>query len=103
MWVGLESAGQSQLSEQEKQILFINTYMWNLKKMWGIYLQGRNREADIEIRHMDIVGETEGGMNWEIRTDIYTLGLPTWRENLPVMQKTWVWSLVRELDPTSCN
>jgi len=28
----LESAGQSELSEREKQILYINVYMWNLKK-----------------------------------------------------------------------
>ena len=32
MWMDLESAGQSELSEREKQILYINVYMCNLKK-----------------------------------------------------------------------
>ena len=31
--------------------------------------QGRNRDTDIEDRHVD----TEGGMNWESSIDIYTL------------------------------
>ena len=34
------------------------------------YLQDRNRDADIEKGHVDIVGEGEGGTNWEIRIDI---------------------------------
>ena len=29
--------------------------------------------VDIENRHLDTEGEGEGGMNWEIRVDIYTL------------------------------
>ena len=33
--------------------------------------QGRKREADIGSGHVDILGE--GGMNWEISIDIYTL------------------------------
>ena len=36
-------------------------------------MQGRNRDADVENRYVDIQGEEEGGTNWEIRTDIYTL------------------------------
>ena len=36
------------------------------------YLQGRNRDADIENRYVDKAGQ-RGGMNWEIETDIYTL------------------------------
>ena len=38
------------------------------------HLQGRNRDADVENRHVNMGdGEGEGGMNWEIRIDIYTL------------------------------
>ena len=61
-------------SEREKQILYINTYMWNLEKWYRwTYFQGRNRDAGIENGHVDTVREGEGGMNWEIRIDIYTL------------------------------
>ena len=50
-------------AEREKQI-YINTCMWNLEK-WFIhtYLQGRNRDADVEKGPVDAVGEGEGGMN----------------------------------------
>ena len=36
-------------SEREKQISYINAYIWNLQK-WhrGTYLQGWNRDADVE-------------------------------------------------------
>ena len=36
-------------------------------------LQDRNRDVDIENGYVDTGGEGEGGMNWEIRIDIYTL------------------------------
>ena len=36
-------------------------------------MQGRNTNADIENGHVDTVGEGEGGTNWGIRIDIYTL------------------------------
>ena len=32
MWMDLESAIQNEMSEREKQILYINTHMWNLEK-----------------------------------------------------------------------
>ena len=39
-----------------------------------ILWQSRNRNTDIENKYMDTgAGEGEGGMNWEIGTDIYTL------------------------------
>ena len=65
-------------SEREKQILYINAYMWNLEK-WCRWtgLQGRNRDTDVENKGMDTkggkVGLGSGGMNWEIGTDMYTL------------------------------
>ena len=48
--------------------------MWNLEKWYRLtYLQGRNRNTDVENRHVNTGGEGEGGMNWEIRIDICTL------------------------------
>ena len=61
-------------SEREKQILYINAYIWNLEKWYRwTYLQGRNRNADIENGCVDTGEEGEGGMNWEIRFDINAL------------------------------
>ena len=41
-------------SEREKQILYINAYMWNLEKWYRwTYLQGRNRDTDVENRRED--------------------------------------------------
>ena len=66
-------------SEREKQISYINTYMWSLEKWYRwTGLQGRNRVTDVENKRMDT---KEGkcrrgsgdGMNWEIGIDIYTL------------------------------
>ena len=31
-WMDLESVIQSEISHREKQILYANTYIWNLKK-----------------------------------------------------------------------
>ena len=47
--------------------------MWNLEKWYRwTYLQGRNRDVDVENRHVDM-GRRGDGMNCEIRIDIYTL------------------------------
>ena len=61
-------------SEREKQISYINAYMWNLKKWyrWS-YLQRRNRDTEVENKHMDTKGVGRDVMNWEIGIDIYTL------------------------------
>ena len=41
-------------SEREKQISYINTYIRNLEKWYRrTYLQGRNRDTDVENKHMD--------------------------------------------------
>ena len=48
--------------------------MWNLEKWYRLsYFQSRNRDIDIEVKRMDIKGELEGGKNWEVGIDIYTL------------------------------
>ena len=69
-------------SEREKQISYINTHMWNLGKWYRrTSLQGRNRDTDVENERMDTkgfgkavgVGGGDGGMNWEIGIDMYTL------------------------------
>ena len=54
-------------SEREKQILFINTYIWKLEKWyWWSYLQGRNRNPDIENRPVTQQGKVR--MGWIGRT-----------------------------------
>ena len=58
-------------SEREKQILYVNAYMWNLEKWYRwTYLQSRNRDTDIKNKCMDTEGDV-GGMDWEIRIDMY--------------------------------
>ena len=67
-------------SEKEKQISYINAYMWNLEKWYRwTSLQGRNRDTDIENKRMDVKqGKRRGGggggvMNWAIGIDnVYT-------------------------------
>ena len=61
-------------SEREKQILYINAYIRSLEKWyWWTYLQGRNRNTDIEKRPMDPAGEGEGGTNWESSIETYNI------------------------------
>ena len=59
-------------SKTEKQISYINTYMWNLEKWcrWS-YLQSRNRDRQIENKCMFKKGEKEvwdefGDWDWHI-------------------------------------
>ena len=66
----LETAIQSE-SEREKQIEYINRYMWNLEKWYKwTYLQSRNRDADIENKHFHQCGKG-GGVNWKAEIDVY--------------------------------
>ena len=61
-------------SERERQILYINTYIWNLERQyWWSYMQGSKRDTDIKNRLLDSVGEDEGGMIWESSTETCTL------------------------------
>ena len=59
-------------SEREKQVSYINAYMWNLEKWyrWS-YLQSRNRDTDVENKCMDTKGgrgrwEELGDWDWHI-------------------------------------
>ena len=45
-------------------------------------MQGRNGEANIVNRLVDIVREGEGGTNWESSTETYTLPYVKHRSNL---------------------
>jgi len=71
----LESVIQSEVkSEREKQIWYINTYMWNLEKWCR---QPTCREGIEKMSRMDLwtwgQGKGEYGMNWEIRIGINTI------------------------------
>ena len=59
-------------SERGKQVLYVNTYIWNLEKWyWRTYLQRRKRDADVN-RLMDTeVGKGKGGVNWKRSIGIY--------------------------------
>ena len=61
-WMNLEPV--IEWSQKEKH----NTYKRSLEKWyWWTCLQGRSRDADIEL--MDTAGEGEGRMNWESSTE----------------------------------
>ena len=72
-WMDLKAVTQSGESQKE-QISHINTYMWNLGKWFQwTYLQSRNRNADIENKHMHAKGgeggwDELGDWNWHIYT-----------------------------------
>ena len=65
--------------EREKQILYINAYMWNLEKWYKwTYLQSRNRDTEVENKHMDTKEGKEGwdelgNWDWHLYTTIYKL------------------------------
>ena len=61
-------------SEREKQILYINTYIWNLER-WHQQscIQGSKGDTDVKNRLLVSVGEWEGGMIWENSIETYTL------------------------------
>ena len=63
-------------SEREKQIPYINAYMWNLQRWyWRSCLQGSNGDADSKNRLIDTgMGlEKEGETNGESDVETYTL------------------------------
>ena len=73
-WMDLETVIQREVSQKEKEISYISAYMCNLEKWYRrSYFQSRNRDTDVENRHMDAKREGRGGMNWEIGIDIYAL------------------------------
>ena len=68
--------------------------------MQRTYLQSRNRETDIENKHMDTKWGRRNGLNWEIGIDICTLLrvkstslVAQTVKNLPAMREAQVRSL----------
>ena len=60
-------------SERERQIPYINAYIWNLEGWyWWSYMQGSKVAADIKNRLLDSVGG-EGGMIWDNSIETYIL------------------------------
>ena len=59
---------------RKTNIVYYCIYMESRKmaRIWT-YLQGQNRDADIENRPLDTVGEGEGGMNRESSMETHTL------------------------------
>ena len=79
-WMDLETHTEWSQSEREKQISYINAYMWNLERWYRwTGLQGRNRDTDVENKCTDTKGGKRRGawegsvMNWAIGIDVYTL------------------------------
>ena len=61
-------------SERVKQIPYFNKHIWKLERWyWGTYVQGSNRDTDIENRLIDRGGwEGKGGTNGERSMETYT-------------------------------
>ena len=56
----LENVIQSEVkSEREKQISYIDIYMWNLEKCYNLICK-TNRDTDVENKHMDTKGGKGG-------------------------------------------
>ena len=53
-------------------IFFIPSCCWPLRYRWN-YLQGRNKDIDVETRHVDTGEKGKGRANWESSIDIATL------------------------------
>ena len=61
-------------SERERQILYINAYIWNLEGRYRqSYMQGSKGDTDVNKRLVDSVGEGKGGMIWESSIKTCTL------------------------------
>ena len=59
-------------SKSERQIMYINAYIWNPERWhWWSYMQGSKGDTDIKNRLLDSVGG--GGMIWENSIETYTL------------------------------
>ena len=62
-WMDLETVIQSEVSQKEKKKSYINTYMWNLENWFRLtHLQDRNRDTDVENKHMDTREGNGGGV-----------------------------------------
>ena len=61
-------------SEREKQVSYMNAYVWNLEKWcWWTHLHRRNGDTGVENTLMDTSRQGEVKTNWESSIGIYTL------------------------------
>ena len=72
-------------SKSEREISYINAYMWNLEKWYRwTGLQGRNWDTDVENKCMDTKGGKQrggwdrgcdelGDWDWRVYTDVYKI------------------------------
>ena len=76
-WMDPGSVIQSEI--KKRKILYINAYIWNLEKQYrSIYWQGRNRDAGIECRHLDVRGQWRVGQTERLAlTYIHSDSLPS--------------------------
>ena len=73
-WMNLEPIIEGRESEKERQILYIDTYIWNLERRYQrSYMQGSKGDTDVKNRLLDSVGEDKGGMFWENSIETCTL------------------------------
>ena len=100
-WMKLEFVIQRERviqSEREKQISYLNAYIWNLERWyWWTCLQGRNGDPDVENRLVNTVREGKSGMNGETSINIYTWSYVKWiaGEELLCYTGSPVWLSVR--------
>ena len=64
----LETVIQSEVNQKEKRKYYILLHICGLQKNGTdeTYLQYRNRDTDVEIKHEHQVGREKCGMNWKI-------------------------------------
>ena len=60
-------------SERKRQILYINTYIWNLENGMDDPTCRAAKETHVTNRLLDYVGEGKGGMIWENNIETHTL------------------------------
>ena len=73
-WMNLEPVIQSEVSQKEENKYRILIHIYGIyKKKWysWTYLQGRNRDANIENRLVGTAGEGESGTNWDNSIETY--------------------------------
>ena len=77
-WMNLEPIIESEVSQKERQILYINAYIWTLVRWyWQSYMQGSKGDTEVKNRLLDS-GKGEGGMIWENSIETCTLPYVEW-------------------------
>ena len=63
--------------KSEREILYVNAYMWNLEKWYRLtHLQSKNRDTEIENKHQGGEGGWDELEDWDwcIYTTMYKIG-----------------------------